>query len=82
VSPQDPIDRWAAERRRAPAPGGFADRVMAAVRERRVSSVRGGRPAPARAISFLTMAAAVCAAFACHAVLAGAVLLAWAGSAR
>jgi hypothetical protein len=79
----DPLEQWTSERAREAVPDGFADRVMAAVRdrsaaaegnERRSREILELRPLSHRAVR---VALAACAALACHAALVGAIWLAW-----
>jgi hypothetical protein len=79
----DPLDQWMSERAGEAAPDGFADRVMAALRERSVEAPsnvpRETSMVPRRSSSRRSarVVLAACAAMACHGALVGAIWLAW-----
>lgn len=83
MKPHDPLEHWMSERAGEASPDGFADRVMAAVRERSVealsdvpreTSIVPRRPSFRRSARVVL---AACAALACHGALVGAIWLAW-----
>jgi hypothetical protein len=80
MTPRDPLEMWKAGRQGGVVPEGFSDRVMNAVHAAQTPTPVGhggaDRRGPSPALSVLALAASVMVVVACHAALAGAILLA------
>jgi hypothetical protein len=87
MSPRDPFDDWRDDRAKQRAPEDFADRVMAAIRDRATEHIEATAPyelaaaqrqdVRSRGVTRLQFAAGAFAAMACHVALAFAIWLAW-----
>jgi hypothetical protein len=87
MSPRDPFDDWTDDRAKQPVPDGFADRVMAAIRDRGTEHIKEAAPyeltaaqrrdVRSRGVTRLQFAAGAFAAMTCHVAIAFAIWLAW-----